>query len=578
MPILGIDKLCHPTCDVMTEEWEKWRLAYAGGADFIREYLKKYSARESDPDFAFRKDLTYSPSFSKSALIEFKNTIGERAVDITRTYGTDSYQRAVKGEDGGVDMAGSTMNRFMCDTVLNELLPMGKVGIFVDMPKVEPGELLSTPKRPYLYLYPVENIQNWVCDEQNEYRSVLLKDYILAHDEQTGFPTGYTTRYRRLWIQDGVVYAQLYNENGTETGDGPTALRLRRIPFVIVDIGVSLMADIADYQIALLNLASADMMYAIKSNLTFYVEQFDPRSEAIHTASNPSNDGTAASAAAAKAKEIRIGSLTGRRYPIGAEAPQFINPSAEPLEVSMKKQEQLKLEIRQLLNLAISSIKPTSTSAESKKEDSKGLESGLSNIGARLETAERQIEEIWFDYENNPDAKRATISYPANYNLRTNDDRRRESNELADLMPKVPSKTFQRELAKNISEVMLKHRVSREKLETIYDEIDKCIAISSDPKSIQGDVQAGYCDYETAAVARGYPPGTAKKAKEEHAEKLAVIAENQAKQRSGTFNGGARGVNEASANPTQDAKAEKAASREKAAQSGKGKGVRGDGK
>ena len=70
----------------------------------------------------------------------------------------------------------------------------------------------------------------------------------------------------------------------------------------------------------------------------------------------------------------------------------------------------------------------------------------------------------------------------------------------------------------------------------------------------------------------------AKKAKEEHAEKLAVIAENQAKQRSGTFNGGARGVNEASANPTQDAKAEKAASREKAAQSGKGKGVRGDGK
>jgi hypothetical protein len=39
------------------------------------------------------------------------------------------------------------------------------------------------------------------------------------------------------------------------------------------------MEDIADYQIALMNLESSDINYMLKSNFPFYVEQYDPRAE-----------------------------------------------------------------------------------------------------------------------------------------------------------------------------------------------------------------------------------------------------------------------------------------------------------
>ena len=51
------------------------------------------------------------------------------------------------------------------------------------------------------------------------------------------------------------------------------------IPFVLMELDTSLMTDIADYQISLLNLASSDVNYALKSNFPFYVAQFNPVAE-----------------------------------------------------------------------------------------------------------------------------------------------------------------------------------------------------------------------------------------------------------------------------------------------------------
>ena len=72
--------------------------------------------------------------------------------------------------------------------------------------------------------------------------------------------------------------------------------------------------------------------------------------------------------------------MEGRRYGKGLERPGFIHPSSEPLEVSMAKQKELKEDIRTLIGLNLASLQSRRASAESKQEDVRTKEEGLSFI------------------------------------------------------------------------------------------------------------------------------------------------------------------------------------------------------
>ncbi len=110
-------------------------------------------------------------------------------------------------------------------------------------------------------------------------------------------------------------------------------------------------------------------------------------------------DGTATSGGQGAADaNIKVGATHGRTYDKGMNPPAFINPSAEPLRASLELQDRLKRDIRELVNLAVSSL-AVRASAESKAMDNQGLEAGLSYIGLLLESAERQIAEFWAAYE-----------------------------------------------------------------------------------------------------------------------------------------------------------------------------------
>src|SRR5690606_23205445 len=110
-------------------------------------------------------------------------------------------------------------------------------------------------------------------------------------------------------------------------------------------------------------------------------------------------DGTAATATKAKEHDLKVGVVHGRRYGKGLDRPGFIHPSSEPIKASMAKQDALKNDIRTLINLSLSNIKPKMASAESKSLDERGLEAGLSNIGLVLEHCERKIAHYWSLYE-----------------------------------------------------------------------------------------------------------------------------------------------------------------------------------
>lgn len=566
----------HPSFHNNTLNWTKWRLTYEGGEAFRDRYLREYSRREDREEFTNRRDMTPIPTFAKSAINDIRNAIFQRMRDILRTGGSDGYQKAINGLDLGVDRRGSTMNAFLGVNVLTDLLIMGRVGVFVDNSVVE-GTTIADAKnsRPYLYAYQVEDIMSWTCakpDAPSEYQSILLRDTCVDYDLRTMLPLRTFFRFRSMWIDrtTGRVNLQFYNLEGGEINNdgtpstGPTELELTKIPFVLLDIGDSLLKDTCEYQIALLNLVSSDVSYAVNANFPHYVEQRDLRAVGSHLKQVATADATStAGGQGSNDTDVKIGSTRGRAYDMKADAPSFINPSPEPLMASLKLQEKLEDDIRTLVNLAVTTV-ASRTSAESKSLDNQGLESGLSFIGLVLESAERQIAKFWAAYENRVESKRdvAFIKYPDRYSLKTDSDRVEEATKLSELMFKVPGREVKREIAKSIVLTLLGGKVNVETIQKITDEIQAANYLTSDPTTIIDAVQAGLCGEQTGSIALGFQDNEFEQARKDHAARIALIAASQQPKTPGQ--GGdpaARGLSDLSADPANAGAAEKAASR-----------------
>lgn len=543
---LQISQMRHPDYRQNIQDWRRWRLAYEGGRQFVNTYLEKFSKREDDGEFKCRQAMTYCPRFAGAAIDDVKNSIYHRMPDISRVGGDQTYRNASAGLDGGVDLEGSTMNRFIGQFVLPELLVTGKVGVYVDMPS-DVGETIADNmgKRPYLYYYSAEDIADWACaydGEDKYYTSLLLQDTDIDYDQETGLAKGNRTTFRHYRLTSEGVYVKMVEKDG-KVKDEILLRGMRRIPFIIMELNKSLMEDIADYQIALLNLESTDINYMMKSNFPVYVEQYDPRVDP--TFGRPQPDQVTADPNAKK-KEIVTGNTTGRRFPIGAEAPSFIHPSPEPVQASMVKGQQIKNDIRKLLNLSLSNLEPKFASAESKGMDDRSLESGLAALGLVLEHGERQIAERWAEYLNTDIPH---VSYPRSYSLKSEGERREEAKNDAELLAVVPSRTYQKAMAKKIARNLVSHLVKPEDMDTIDKEIEKAPYISSNAEDIQKDLEMGVVSGQTASIARGYNEEEYDKAKKDHAERLARIQKAQSPPDAGLTNPAARGVKDADPNP-----------------------------
>lgn len=519
--------------DRMTQDWPKFRLVFEGGKCFVNKYLKKWSIREDSRDFEDRKCITYSPAHAKAGVMDIKNAIYQRLVDINRTGGTASYQKAVKGENGGVDRAGNTMKSFIGRCVIEEMLIMKRVGVFIDRAPLT-GPITKADEKavpPYLYTYKAEQIRDWEYDSNNKLVTLLLTQKENIYDQFTGLVTKKVDIYKLYNLTPKGVLYRKYDADGQQ--DGPEILfKLKKIPFVMFEISESLLKEAADMQIALLNLGSSDLVYALKANYPFYIEQYDASSiqaAFLRQAQDTSQleSGQQAQEKAASPEIINTGLQQGRRYGKDLNPPAFIHPSPEPLRVSMEKQAAIVKEIREVINLSLSNIEPKRASAESKQLDQKGLEAGLSWIGLELEQGEREIAECWSDYEASKEI--ATINYPKNYSLRSDDDRIQESKDLNEQAAKFPSKTAQKECIKASATLLLGTRVSNEILMKIHTEIDSAIVPIIDAETVVKDVETGLVTMDTASQIRGYPKGEAEKAKTEAAEKAALIVQAQQK-------------------------------------------------
>ena len=504
----------HPSYSASEVEMTKWRYTFEGGETFRDRYLRAVLPKESLADFYKRREMTPIPGFAAEGILKIRDSLFQHFPQIRRQGGPKSYRDAIEGVSLGVDLSGNSMDTFIGSYVLLELLLMGKVGVFVDMPKLMgPTRADNLNRRPYLYYYPRENIINWVPDtdpNSNEFESVLLKDYTFRHDKYN-FPVGDNCIYRRIFKDKatGDIYEQKWHDKVGFDHEEVTRLGISRVPFVLLEISDSLMRRVCDHQIALMNIDSLDYNFLMKANFPFYIEE----------ASQQGQD----------AETITAGPSKGRRYPKGSSnPPAYINPSSEPMKASLDKQEQLKVDIRRLLDLSVKMIKQT-TGSNSKGtinpqvQDSSNdsMQTGMSNIGLTLETGEQKISSFWSEYED--DAKPAVVLYPRTYNTKSDSVRVEEAAKLAKLIDKTPSKTYQRAVAKEVAQTLLGGKTSSDVMDKITKEIEEAEIIQTDCETISMDVQGGLVAPDDASQARGYPKGSVKKAQEWQAQRAAAI-------------------------------------------------------
>lgn len=561
-----ISNLVHPSYDNWSQDWIKYRTIWEGGRQFIDAYLQQYSNREDATDFAIRKKLTYSPGHARTAVLETKNSIYERFIDISRTGGSSKYQDWIAGRSGGIDGTGIDMNKFIGTVCLPELLVTRRVGVYVDAPAVE-----TITKRdeqgfmPYAYVYKAEDIRTWSRkgDTSDELTAVLLRDTVYTYDAEFGLIDGTSSQFRLLTKvfdeESGKpqVLIRFYTAKDKELEDDRVILDLPEIPFDFVELDHSILSDVADHQIALLNLSSSDLNYCMKSNFPFYTEEFDPKTELPFATGgdewSDNTQGTASNAQEADAKTANVGVMNGRRYPKGTTRPGFIHPSAEPLKASMAKQEEIRTEIRQLVLLSVSSLNPDVASSE---RDDQGLEAGLSFIGMTLQELERRIARIFALYENQNAPELPTINYPTDYRIRSEKDRREEADQLLEIMPKIASITYQKETSKRVVDLTMSHWMDNQTSKKIKTEIDDAKVIVTDPDVLLADHEKGLVSDETASAARLYPKGEVEKAKVDHALRIARIQAAQSAEKVPT-DAGARGVDDLSVDNNEAAQEKK---------------------
>jgi hypothetical protein len=605
--------------------WFDWRDCYNGGERFVRRNLKKFSTRETPEDFSNRKFFTPNPSYSKAAVNDVRNAIFQRLRDVSRRNGSENYMKAAAGESGGVDNKGSSMQSFLGIDVLTELLVMGRVGVYVDMPHLSGARTMADEgnTRPYCYMYHVEDILSWAVakpEEPGDFTAILLRDRGIDYNQ--GFahgaylPSGGYNRYRFMWVdplthmvkmklydeQDNIIdldgkvivagqtgritddSIEIENQGGLNDEAGVINLELTRIPFTMPNIGSSLLKDIYKHQVALLNLGSSDVAYALKANLPLYIEQRDTRAVGHHLKQTVDDDGSSVTSDNHKpGEEARTGSSHGRYYDLKADAPSFIHPSSEPLKASIQLQEKLEDDIRKLVNLAVQNkTGQRAISAEAMKLSDQGLEAGLSYIGLVLENAERQIAQHWAAYESKDPEHReiATIKYPDRYSLKNDEDRVKEATRLSELMYTVPGDQVKKELSKNIVTALLAGKINTATIDKIFSEIDDANYTTSDPEIIIRAHESGLVGGETASTALGFDKQEWGKAKQDHIERIEAIAKAQASEdtEEGTEGGmAARGVKDIDPDP-ESGKKERDAASDTTLAADKKKPTRGDGK
>ncbi len=548
----------HPLYSQEAALWTKWRLCYEGSDTFREAYLYPYSKREDTVDFANRKKITYIPGHSRSVINIIRNGLAVRLPDVIRK-GSEDYLKAMSSD---VDGFSSSMTTFVALEITPLLLVQGKRFVVVDAPPTKEGATKADDRgEPYLYTLDAEDVLSWSYRDGGGFKAILIKLSKDIEDKETGLVVENQVVYRFMrYLEQGEsftgecgmdfagpgVLIQTLDEEGkllkNSSGDQCQFLQIDAIPVAEFSLVASLMAEIADHQIALLNLASTDMDFVWRGNFPLYTEQQPKKTGSIRprgTKRRKADDDTDSEDPLAggdpgtgrNSTQRRTGIGKGIGYAEGMERPGFVAPETGNLTVSMQKQESIAKEIRILVDLALVSlsVQALEQSGKSKEADRVGEEAGLAYIGQALETGEREVAKYWHMMagEEGVDIE---VNYPENYSIATPSERREAASQLRALHSTVRSDTFQKIIDKRIAEILLKGITDADEIAKVLAEIDEGAFLDDDKaraEVIQKDVVAKILSRGTAAELRGYGDDEAEKVRADSSADVSALLGGQ---------------------------------------------------
>jgi len=482
--------------------WKRWRDAFEGGIAFRESYLKPFSKREDAVEFVNRREITPTEPHAKYALLEQRDCITQHLHEVERI-GPKEYLYAMRTNCDGL---GNSFNSFISKYILPELLVIGRVGVIVDREAVKIVTKADEAKAPYVYLVRAEDVKSYATDMQGNYTKLLICRHTPAHDEATGLFTGIGPEEVLFEKVDSRIKVTI---NPKEKTEKVTWLDLDEIPYAEAKLTDSLMKDICEYQIALMNIISSDVYYGIVANFPFYVES--GKGTQIY-GQGKSEDATAIE------PETNHGPMRGRYYQ--GERPAFINPSSEPLKANIDLRNDLKTSIRQILQLTLNRLKPTRASGESKNSDTSEKETGLAAITIELECFENKIRDLFCDYLGTDDE--GIVKYPSSYQAPSVSDRAEEINMLCDLAKRSTSKLLRQCCAIKAAKIALgPNNTDIIEIEKQIEKLDLPVVTVDDIKTLH---EAGLIDTQTGTVLAGFKPEIAVKAAADHEARLARIA------------------------------------------------------
>lgn len=532
----------HPVYSQEAAIWKKWRLCYVGSDEFREAYLYKYSKREEADDFSNRKRITYIPGHSRAVINIIRNGLAVRLPDVVRK-GSEDYLQAMSTD---VDGCKSSMTTFIALDITPLLLVQGKRFVVVDAPPTKEGTTKAEDLgAPYLYTVDAEDVLSWSYRDEGGFKAILIRLSRDIEDEETGLVTETQVIFRFMrYLEQGEefkgecgasftgpgVLVQTLDENGKLLKDSNDEscqfLEIEAIPVAEFSLVASLMAEIADHQIALLNLASTDMDFVWRGNFPLYTEQqpkktgsIRPRGTKRRRADEDTDSEDPLSGAdpgtGRNSTQRRAGVGKGIGYAEGMERPNFIAPATANLTVSMQKQESIAKEIRVLVDLALVSlsVRAVEQSGKSKEADRIGEEAGLAYIGQALETGEREVAKYWH-MMSGEEGVEIEVKYPESYSIATPSERREAASQLRALHSTVRSETFQKIMDKRIAEILLKGITDPDQIVAVLKEIEDQAFLDDDKERaavIQKDVAVKILSRASAAGLRGYGDDEAEK-------------------------------------------------------------------
>lgn len=505
-------------------DWQKWRLVWEGGRRFVTQYLKKYSARETTDDFDYRSALTYDPGTAKDAVIDVVNSVSSRLKDVVRIGGSSEFHNWV---ETNCDSYRNSLDSYLRAEIVPELVCMGLVGVLTDAPALATNRTKADSKgiMPFITTFRAEDILGFIYGDDGKLDRLHVSARV-TRTNQLGFPSDMEVE-QRLYLREASAVS-VYKVDNDSNITLIATLDMPEIPFTILAIRESLLADVADMQITLLNLASSDISFTMRCNFPIYTEQFNAQARRTRLMKVTDEAGNEVQP---DASPENLGNA--RFYPKDTERPGWINPSSEPLKASMEKQNKIEQEIEDKVRQKIKGL--TKTNVEEPT-----VESGLAAIGDQLERLEREIA-LYFKAFTRLEVPE--INYPEDYSLKTTKDVYEEVKVCLDAAPRIPSLTAQKVLMKRAAKLLAGRSASAQEIVDMMGQIDDAKVIVIDPKVLDDDIRNGLVDMATASKARLYPDGVVEIAKAEHLERLKAIAMAQsAANTKGIVNQAARGT------------------------------------